>query len=120
MRVLKQVLPTYAYPIFCNNFSRNTGIYIFLALQYFHETGSPLSGVGDRSCFWLSCVCRLLFLLPKTFIILLSNLLMKVVLKLSVFQLDFEVFRTIASFIKISPRHSLIIKLIFIKFIRTI
>ena len=38
MRVLKQVLPTYTYPIFCNNFSRNTGIYIFLALQYFHET----------------------------------------------------------------------------------
>ena len=47
MWVLKQVLPTYTYPIFCNNFSRNTGIYIFsrntgiyifLALQYFHET----------------------------------------------------------------------------------
>jgi hypothetical protein len=51
----------------------------------------------------------------KTFIILLSDLLMKVVLKLLVFQLDFEVFRTIASFIKISPGRSLIIKLIFRK-----
>ena len=35
------------------------------------------------------------------------------------FQLDFEIFRTIASFIKISSGHSLIIKLIFIKFFRT-
>ena len=39
---------------------------------------------------------------------------------LSVFQLDFEIFRTIASFIKIPSGHSLIIKLIFIKFFRTI
>ena len=38
----------------------------------------------------------------------------------TVFQLDFEIFRTIASFIKISSGHSLIIKLIFIKFFRTI
>jgi hypothetical protein len=38
----------------------------------------------------------------------------------SVFQLDFEIFRTIASFIKISSGHYLIIKLIFIKFFRTI
>ena len=38
----------------------------------------------------------------------------------SVFQLDFEIFRTIASFIKISGVNSLIIKLIFIKFFRTI
>jgi hypothetical protein len=37
-----------------------------------------------------------------------------------VFQLDFEIFRTIASFVKISSGHSLIIKLIFIKFFRTI
>ena len=35
------------------------------------------------------------------------------------FQLDFEISRTIASFIKISSGHSLIIKLIFIKFFRT-
>ena len=33
----------------------------------------------------------------------------------SVFQLDFEIFSTIARFIKISSGHSLIIKLIFIK-----
>jgi hypothetical protein len=38
----------------------------------------------------------------------------------SVFQLHFEIFRTIASFIKISSGHSLIIKLIFVKFFRTI
>ena len=38
----------------------------------------------------------------------------------SVFQLAFEIFRTVASFIKISSGHSLIIKLIFIKFFRTI
>jgi len=38
----------------------------------------------------------------------------------SVFQPDFEIFRTIVSFIKISSGHSLIIKLIFIKFFRTI
>ena len=38
----------------------------------------------------------------------------------SVFQLDFEIFRTIVSFIKISSGHFLIIKLIFIKFFRTI
>ena len=38
----------------------------------------------------------------------------------TVFQLDFEIFRTIASFIKISSGHSLIIKLIFIKFFRII
>ena len=37
----------------------------------------------------------------------------------AVFQLDFEIFRTIASFIKISSGHSLKIKLIFIKFFRT-
>jgi len=37
-----------------------------------------------------------------------------------VFQLDFKIFKTIASFIKISSGHSLIIKLIFIKFFRTI
>ena len=37
-----------------------------------------------------------------------------------VFQLDFEIFRTIASFIKISSGHSLMIKLIFIKFFRII
>ena len=37
-----------------------------------------------------------------------------------IFQLDFEIFRTIASFIKISSEHSLVIKLIFIKFFRTI
>jgi hypothetical protein len=35
-------------------------------------------------------------------------------------QLDFEIFRTIASFINISSWHSLINKLIFIKFFRTI
>jgi hypothetical protein len=35
-------------------------------------------------------------------------------------QLDLEIFRTIASFIKISSGHSLIIKLFFIKFFRTI
>ena len=39
---------------------------------------------------------------------------------LTAFQLDFEIIRTIASFIKISSGHSLIIKLIFIKFFRTI
>jgi hypothetical protein len=39
---------------------------------------------------------------------------------ISAFQLDFEIFRTIVSFIKISSGHSLIIKLIFIKFFRTI
>jgi hypothetical protein len=33
---------------------------------------------------------------------------------------DFEIFRTIVNFIKISSGHSLIIKLIFIKFFRTI
>ena len=38
----------------------------------------------------------------------------------SVFQLDFEIFRIIASFIKTSSGHSLIIKLISIKFFRTI
>jgi len=38
----------------------------------------------------------------------------------TVFQLDFEIFRTIASFIKISSSHSLINKLIFIKFFGTI
>jgi hypothetical protein len=39
-----------------------------------------------------------------------------------VFQLDFQIFRTIASFIKISSVHSLIIKppVIFIKFFWTI
>ena len=37
----------------------------------------------------------------------------------SMFHLDFEIFRTIASFVKISSEHSLIIKLIFIKFFRT-
>jgi len=35
---------------------------------------------------------------------------------LAVFQLDFEIFRTIASFMKKCSGHSLIIKLIFIKF----
>jgi hypothetical protein len=39
---------------------------------------------------------------------------------ISAFQLDFEIFRTIVSFIKISSGHSLIVKLIFIKFFRTI
>jgi len=38
----------------------------------------------------------------------------------TVFQLDFEIFRTIASLIKISSRHSLIFKLFSIKFVRTI
>jgi len=38
----------------------------------------------------------------------------------SVFQLDFKIFRTRASFIKISSGHSLIIKLILIQFCRTI
>jgi hypothetical protein len=38
----------------------------------------------------------------------------------SVFQLDFDIFRTIASFIKISSGHSVIIKIILIKFFRTI
>jgi len=38
----------------------------------------------------------------------------------SVSQLDFEIFRIIASFIKISSGHSLIIKLIFIKVFRAI
>jgi hypothetical protein len=33
---------------------------------------------------------------------------------------DFEIFRTIANFIKISSGHSLIIKLIYIKFFRKI
>jgi len=33
---------------------------------------------------------------------------------MAVFQLDFEIFRTIASFTKISSGHSLIIKIIFI------
>jgi hypothetical protein len=37
-----------------------------------------------------------------------------------VFQLDFEIFRTIASFIKISSGHFIIIKQIFMKFFRTI
>ena len=37
----------------------------------------------------------------------------------AVFQLDFEIFRAIASFMKISSGHSLIIKLIFIKIFRT-
>ena len=40
--------------------------------------------------------------------------------KNSVFQLDFEMFRTVASYIKISSGHSLIIKLIFMKFFSTI
>jgi len=39
---------------------------------------------------------------------------------LTVFQLDFEIFRTIANDIKISSEHSLIIKLIFMKIFRTI
>ena len=39
---------------------------------------------------------------------------------MELFQLDIEIVRTIASFIKISSGHSLIIKLIFIKFFRTI
>ena len=38
--------------------------------------------------------------------------------RFKVFHLNFEIFRTIASFIKISWGHSLIIKLIFIKFFR--
>ena len=38
----------------------------------------------------------------------------------SVFQLDFKIFRTIVSFIKISSGQSLIIKLIFIKFFKTV
>ena len=38
----------------------------------------------------------------------------------SLFQLDFEIFRTIASFIKKNSGHSLKIKLIFIKFFRKI
>jgi len=38
----------------------------------------------------------------------------------SVLQLDFEIFTTIASFIKISSGHSFIIKQIFTKFFRTI
>jgi hypothetical protein len=38
----------------------------------------------------------------------------------AVFQLDFEIFRTTTSLMKISSGHSLIIKLIFIKFFRTI
>jgi hypothetical protein len=37
-----------------------------------------------------------------------------------VFQVDFEIFRSIASFVKISSGRSLIIKLIFIKFFKTI
>ena len=37
-----------------------------------------------------------------------------------IFQLDFEIFRTIASFIKIYSGHVLVIKVIFIKFFRTI
>jgi hypothetical protein len=37
-----------------------------------------------------------------------------------VFQLDFEIFKAIASYVKISSRHSIIIKLIFIKYFRTI
>ena len=41
-------------------------------------------------------------------------------LYIPVFQLDFEIFRTIASFIKTYSGHSLIIKLNFIKFFRTI
>ena len=40
--------------------------------------------------------------------------------ELEVFQLDYEIFRTIANFIKISVGHSLLISLIFIKFFRTI
>jgi hypothetical protein len=36
------------------------------------------------------------------------------------FQLELEIFRTIASFIKISAEHSLIVKIIIIKFFRTI
>ena len=40
--------------------------------------------------------------------------------RISAFQLDFEIFRTIASFIKISSGHSLLIKLIFRKFFWTI
>jgi hypothetical protein len=40
---------------------------------------------------------------------------MLVVLTNTVFQLDFEIFRTIASFIKISSGHSLIIKLIILQ-----
>ena len=39
---------------------------------------------------------------------------------LSVFKLDFEIFRTIASFIKISSGHFFIIKIIIIKFFRII
>ena len=39
---------------------------------------------------------------------------------MELFQLDIEIVRTIASFIKISSGHSLIIKLILIKFFRTI
>ena len=38
----------------------------------------------------------------------------------TVFQPDFEIFRTISSFTKISSGHSLIIELIFIKFFRKI
>jgi hypothetical protein len=38
----------------------------------------------------------------------------------AVFQLDFEIFRTIACFIKISSGHSLKIKLIVIKFFKSI
>ena len=38
----------------------------------------------------------------------------------TVFQPDFEIFRTISSFTKISSGHSLIIELFFIKFFRTI
>ena len=44
---------------------------------------------------------------------------LNVVIWYAVFQLDFEIFRTIASFMKISSGHILIIKLIFIKFFRT-
>ena len=40
--------------------------------------------------------------------------------RLTVFQLDFEFFRTIVSFIKISSGHSLIIKLILLQFFMTI
>ena len=39
---------------------------------------------------------------------------------ISVFQLDFEIFRIIAIFIQISSGHFLIIKLLFTKFFRTI
>jgi hypothetical protein len=38
----------------------------------------------------------------------------------AVFQIDFEIFRTIAHFLKISSGHSFIIELIFIKFFMTI